>query len=88
MSAANHADVLFVKRTVTGESDLERYCKTLGIRHIVIKTFYSAAAAADDPSEAGSDIKATTGALDIIRAITNGQMSIEDAFRRYGADMP
>lgn len=34
MSAAKHADLLFVKLTAAGESDLSKYCKKEGIEHV------------------------------------------------------
>ena len=40
MSAARHADVLFVKNDKPeGENDLEEYCKKEGIRHILFDDF-------------------------------------------------
>jgi 2-hydroxy-3-keto-5-methylthiopentenyl-1-phosphate phosphatase len=39
MSAARHADVLFVKKKDDGENDLAAYCKREGIRHILFADF-------------------------------------------------
>jgi len=39
MSAAQHADVLFVKLKENGESDLATYCDTLGIKNIKFQDF-------------------------------------------------
>ncbi|KAG8767198.1 hypothetical protein FRC16_007449, partial [Serendipita sp. 398] len=39
MSAAQHADVLFVKLKENGESDLANYCRALGIKHVLFQTF-------------------------------------------------
>jgi hypothetical protein len=41
MSAARHADVLFVKQK-SGENDLATYCEREKIRHILFKDFWSA----------------------------------------------
>lgn len=42
MSAAQHADVLFVKQTVSGENDLSRYCKSQNIPHLMFPSFNQA----------------------------------------------
>jgi len=42
MSAAEHADVLFVKQKDDGENDLATYCTRLGIRHILFTDFSGA----------------------------------------------
>ncbi|CCA73489.1 hypothetical protein PIIN_07442 [Serendipita indica DSM 11827] len=42
MSAAAHADVLFVKIKENGESDLAKYCETRGIPHILFNDFAEA----------------------------------------------
>jgi len=42
MSAAKHADILFVKRTESGEDDLAQYCVREGIRHILFDDFSKA----------------------------------------------
>ena len=42
MSAAKHADVLFVKQKDDGENDLAAYCTKLGIRHILFTDFSKA----------------------------------------------
>ncbi|EGO04099.1 hypothetical protein SERLA73DRAFT_175860 [Serpula lacrymans var. lacrymans S7.3] len=42
MSAARHADVLFVKVKDNGENDLVSYCKQEGIRHILFSDFSKA----------------------------------------------
>jgi len=42
MSAAKHADVLFVKQKDDGENDLATYCTKLGIRHILFTDFSKA----------------------------------------------
>ena len=42
MSAAEHADVLFVKQKDDGENDLATYCTKLGIRHILFTDFSNA----------------------------------------------
>ena len=43
MSAAKHADVLFVKNDKpAGENDLAEYAKRQGIRHVLFKTFTEA----------------------------------------------
>ena len=39
MSAAKHADVLFVKQKDDGENDLAAYCTKSGIRHILFTDF-------------------------------------------------
>ncbi|PCH35181.1 hypothetical protein WOLCODRAFT_139782 [Wolfiporia cocos MD-104 SS10] len=39
MSAARHADVLFVKQKGDGENDLAAYCKAEGIPHILFEDF-------------------------------------------------
>ena len=39
MSAAAHADVLFVKLKENGESDLAKYCDNHGIPHILFNNF-------------------------------------------------
>ncbi|KDQ52166.1 hypothetical protein JAAARDRAFT_163079 [Jaapia argillacea MUCL 33604] len=44
MSAASHADVLFVKLKEDGESDLATYCRHEGIPHIEFRNFSSALA--------------------------------------------
>jgi hypothetical protein len=44
MSAARHADVLFVKQKDDGENDLAAYCKREGIRHILFADFSQALA--------------------------------------------
>ena len=42
MSAAKHADVLFVKQKDDGENHLTTYCTKLGIRHILFTDFSNA----------------------------------------------
>jgi 2,3-diketo-5-methylthio-1-phosphopentane phosphatase len=42
MSAAKHADVLFVKEKDSGENDLAAYCSREGIRHILFEDFSKA----------------------------------------------
>lgn len=42
MSAAKHADVLFVKQKPGGENDLAAYCTREGIRHILFEDFSKA----------------------------------------------
>ncbi|KAF9058370.1 HAD-like domain-containing protein [Rhodocollybia butyracea] len=42
MSAAKHADVLFVKEKDYGENDLAAYCTKLGIKHILFSDFSKA----------------------------------------------
>ena len=42
MSAAKHADVLFVKQKGDGENDLATYCTRQGIRHILFSQFSEA----------------------------------------------
>jgi len=42
MSAARHADVLFVKQKGDGENDLAAYCRREGIPHIIFEDFGSA----------------------------------------------
>jgi len=44
MSAARHADVLFVKVKDNGENDLVSYCKQEGIKHITFSDFSKALA--------------------------------------------
>lgn len=39
MSAARHADVLFVRLKADGENDLHTYCQREGIPHILFKDF-------------------------------------------------
>ena len=39
MSAARHADVLFVKEKPGGENDLAAYCRREGIAHILFQDF-------------------------------------------------
>ena len=39
MSAARHADVLFVKEKPGGENDLAAYCNREGIPHILFEDF-------------------------------------------------
>ncbi|KAJ7674288.1 HAD-like domain-containing protein [Mycena rosella] len=42
MSAARHADVLFVKQKDDGENDLAAYCTREGIKHIIFRDFAQA----------------------------------------------
>jgi len=42
MSAAKHADVLFVKQKDSGENDLATYCTNEGIKHILFPNFANA----------------------------------------------
>ena len=42
ISAAEHADVLFVKQKDDGENDLATYCKRLGIQHLLFPDFSKA----------------------------------------------
>ncbi|KAH9933028.1 HAD-like domain-containing protein [Fomitopsis serialis] len=42
MSAARHADVLFVKQKADGENDLHKYCVQQGIPHILFSNFKDA----------------------------------------------
>lgn len=42
ISAAKHADVLFVKQKDDGENDLAAYCTREGIKHILFKDFSNA----------------------------------------------
>ncbi|PFH45295.1 hypothetical protein AMATHDRAFT_161051 [Amanita thiersii Skay4041] len=39
ISAARHADVLFVKEKEGGDNDLAAYCRKFGIRHVVFEDF-------------------------------------------------
>lgn len=40
MSAAKHADLLFVKEMSNGDSDLAAYCKEQNIDHVSFKDLY------------------------------------------------
>lgn len=42
MSAAEHADVLFIRLKENGESDLATYCDQQGIKHIKFEDFSQA----------------------------------------------
>ena len=42
MSAAKHADLLFVKQKEYGENDLSVYCTNNGIKHVLFSTFSDA----------------------------------------------
>lgn len=42
MSAAAHADVLFVKQKDGGDNDLAAYCRREGIKHILFENFSKA----------------------------------------------
>ena len=42
ISAAKHADILFVKQKDDGENDLATYCTRLGIQHILFTDFSKA----------------------------------------------
>lgn len=42
ISAAKHADILFVKQKDDGENDLATYCTRRGIRHILFTDFSKA----------------------------------------------
>jgi 2-hydroxy-3-keto-5-methylthiopentenyl-1-phosphate phosphatase len=42
ISAAKHADVLFVKDKEDGENDLHSYCNREGIKHILFRDFGNA----------------------------------------------
>ncbi|KAI5119152.1 hypothetical protein M0805_005231 [Coniferiporia weirii] len=42
MSAARHADVLFVKLKADGENDLHEYCKAENIKHVLFRDFSQA----------------------------------------------
>lgn len=44
LSAARHADILFVKEKADGENDLATYCTTHGIAHILFPDFAKALA--------------------------------------------
>ena len=39
ISAAKHADLLFVKTELNGENDLAVYCQREGIKHVVFDKF-------------------------------------------------
>ena len=39
MSAARHADILFVKTKDNGENDLATYCTREGIPHVLFQSF-------------------------------------------------
>ncbi|KAF8632335.1 hypothetical protein AX15_001923 [Amanita polypyramis BW_CC] len=59
ISAARHADVLFVKVKPGGGNDLATYCKQHGIKHILFEDF--------------------SKALVVVRAIVNGEKTIDEA---------
>lgn len=42
MSAAKHADILFVKEKPDGDNDLAAYCNREGIKHILFPDFSEA----------------------------------------------
>lgn len=42
ISAARHADVLFVKEKADGENDLSTYCKRENIKHLLFSDFSQA----------------------------------------------
>jgi len=42
ISAAKHADLLFVKSKPGGDNDLAAYCKREGIRHVLFEDFKDA----------------------------------------------
>lgn len=42
MSAARHADVLFVKQNPGSDNDLANYCNKEGIKHILFQDFAGA----------------------------------------------
>jgi 2-hydroxy-3-keto-5-methylthiopentenyl-1-phosphate phosphatase len=39
ISAAEHADLLFVKQKPDGENDLAAYCRREGIKHVLFENF-------------------------------------------------
>jgi 2-hydroxy-3-keto-5-methylthiopentenyl-1-phosphate phosphatase len=42
LSAARHADILFVKTKEDGENDLAKYCTREGIPHVLFSNFLGA----------------------------------------------
>ena len=42
ISAAKHADLLFVKHKVDGDNDLAAYCKREQIKHVLFRDFAEA----------------------------------------------
>jgi 2-hydroxy-3-keto-5-methylthiopentenyl-1-phosphate phosphatase len=42
ISAAKHADLLFVKHKPDGDNDLAAYCKREGIKHVLFENFADA----------------------------------------------
>ncbi|KAF5343434.1 hypothetical protein D9758_011835 [Tetrapyrgos nigripes] len=57
MSAAAHADVLFVKEKPYGENDLAAYCNNNGIKHILFEDFDGALVVVKDIVEGRKTIK-------------------------------
>jgi 2-hydroxy-3-keto-5-methylthiopentenyl-1-phosphate phosphatase len=48
LSAAKHADLLFVKIKENGENDLATYCREHGIKHVEFKSFHDAHAIVEE----------------------------------------
>lgn len=69
MSAAKHADVLFVKIKPGPENDLHEYCKKEGIPHVLFPNF----------SQALADVKAiVTGEKTKEEVLAKGQDLLEE----------
>lgn len=57
ISAAKHADLLFVKTKEDGENDLSVYCEREGIKHHLIRTFGEALPVVQDIVEGRKTIQ-------------------------------
>lgn len=69
MSAARHADALFVKIKPGGDNDLSAYCKREGIPHVLFTNFL----------EALTDVKSiVNGERTKEDVLANGQKILED----------
>ena len=57
MSAAKHADLLFVKLKDNGENDLQKYCINQNIKHVTFEDFSKAKTVVESVVKAGKSIE-------------------------------
>jgi hypothetical protein len=81
MSAAAHADLLFVKEMANGDSDLAAYCKEQDIDHVSFKDLYVHAVAPVSTS-LNESLSHSNKVLEVVKSVVQGQNTVKEVIDR------
>jgi hypothetical protein len=82
MSAAAHADLLFVKEMANGDSDLAVYCKEQNIDHVPFKDLYVWATVDSYASLDRPVSSLSNKVLDVVKSVVQGQNTVGEIIDR------